>query len=191
MICAQKKVNKILSILKKYGDNRCCKRCTILSHSFQSGLLAVGKDLDDEMILTAFLHDIGHVCSSELSFTQHKKIMSNHGSVSANKLGEFFLTELGFSRKITKTVGNIIQAKRYLCLKHPSYYKNLSCHQKEIFDNEGGTMTSSEATEFERNPYFESSLIIRRIDDQANLPDFQITENYWQFFKHILLLHLT
>lgn len=190
MIHAQDKVQRVLSILTKYGADSCCKKCTVLSHSYQTGLLAVGKDYEDELIIAAFLHDIGHLCPLYLSPNQYEK-MSCHGLKGAEKWGQFFLEEIGFSEKITHIVGNIINAKRYLCSKSSNYFHTLSKDQQEIFSNEGGLMSHEEMNTFENDTYFTETVNIRKLDDQANLPYFQITENHQRFFEHILLVHLS
>lgn len=189
MICTQDRVNKVLSILKEYGNDSCCRRCTIVSHSFQAGLLAVGKDYDDELILAAFLHDIGHLYPLILPQNQYEKA-NCHSVKDATKWGQVFLSQLGFSEKISTIVSNMIQAKRYLCYQSPAYFHSLTNIQQEIFTDEGGAMSQAEAIDFEKKPYFNESIAIRKIDDQANLPDFQVTNNYWKFFEYLLLEHL-
>ncbi|MEL6274979.1 MAG: hypothetical protein AAFU03_07745, partial [Bacteroidota bacterium] len=52
---------EILSLFKTFGHIEYGERVTQSSHAVQAGLLAREKEYDNELIIAAFLHDIGHL----------------------------------------------------------------------------------------------------------------------------------
>jgi putative nucleotidyltransferase with HDIG domain len=137
-----------------------------IEHMCQCAQLAEAEGADDETILAAFFHDIGHLCefSTPESGLQH---MDHFGIVDHEKLGSEYLLSKGFSIKIAKMVASHVAAKRYLTFKYPNYYNLLSEASKHTLEHQGGRMTTLEALEFEQDELFQQYLAIRRWDDKA------------------------
>jgi putative nucleotidyltransferase with HDIG domain len=129
----------------------------------QAAALAIKEGYDDEVILAAFFHDIGHICVSR----NKENDMGGFGTKSHEKIGADFLREKGFSERIAKLVENHVQAKRYLTYKQPDYLKNLSEASKKTLELQGGVMNECEAVAFEKDPLFATSIKMRYWDEQA------------------------
>lgn len=181
--------NSILNLLKKYSHLEYGERCSITSHSVQAGLIAKEKNYDDELVLAAFLHDIGHFSPLELNQNQFET-MGDFGIEQHDQWGETYLNDLGFSKRVIAPVKNHVASKRYLCFIHQDYYNELSEASKETLAYQGGVMTQDEAKQFETQPFFHESILIRKIDEEAKENDFKITEQHYNFFKHLIINHL-
>ena len=156
-----------------------------MSHSFQAGCLAKAKGYDDELILAAFLHDIGHLYPLEKAPSDVEN-MGEFGIEAHDLWGAKFLEENGFSERIIATVKNHVASKRYLCAVDQSYHEQLSEASKQTLGYQGGPMSKMEAQVFEKRRFFEDSILIRKLDDEAKGIDFEINETIWSYFKGLL-----
>ena len=90
-----------------------------LEHMVQSAQIAAHNGFDDDVVLAAFLHDIGHICVS--AFPSNS--MDGFGIVDHEKIGADYLRNERFSQKVAKLVESHVAAKRYLTFKYPSIMK--------------------------------------------------------------------
>ena len=149
-----------------------------IEHMCQSAQLAAEAKAEQDVILAAFLHDIGHLCA--VAYPQNK-IDNEHiyGVINHEQLGADFLQSKGFSANIINMVSNHVNAKRYLTYKFPEYFFQLSDASKETLKIQGGQMTLTEAMTFEADAFFNNYIMLRRWDEQAKavykpLPDLKI-----------------
>jgi 2-amino-1-hydroxyethylphosphonate dioxygenase (glycine-forming) len=157
-------VDEIFSLYDKFGnEDYIGEPVSQIEHMSQSAQLAMREGFDDEVILAAFFHDIGHICVMKNTSNN----MGGYGVKSHERIGADFLREKGFPEKVAKLVENHVQAKRYLTFKHPEYYNNLSEASKQTLVYQGGVMTASEAERFEHDPLFEASIRMRHWDELA------------------------
>jgi 2-amino-1-hydroxyethylphosphonate dioxygenase (glycine-forming) len=99
--------------------------------------------------------------------------MGGYGVKSHEKIGADYLRSCGFPERVAKLVENHVQAKRYLTQRYPDYYNRLSEASKKTLEYQGGIMTAKEADEFQSDPLFETSILMRKWDELAketNLP---------------------
>ncbi|MGE3825601.1 MAG: HDIG domain-containing metalloprotein, partial [Bacteroidia bacterium] len=134
-----------------------------IEHASQGVQLAEKEGYDDEVILAAFFHDIGHICAKK----DPKNDMGGYGMLRHERVGANYLRRRGFSEKIAKLIENHVEAKRYLCFKYPDYYKKLSEASKATLEFQGGKMTEEEAQTFENDPLFALSIKMREWDETA------------------------
>jgi 2-amino-1-hydroxyethylphosphonate dioxygenase (glycine-forming) len=161
---AESTVKEIFALYEKYGnEDYIGEPVSQVEHMSQSAQLAMDSGYDDEVVLAAFFHDIGHICVSR----NKENDMGGFGTKSHEKIGADFLREKGFSEKIAQLVENHVQAKRYLTFKYPEYFQNLSEASRKTLELQGGVMTKEEALSFEKNPLFELSIKMRQWDEQA------------------------
>src|SRR5258708_15302381 len=92
------------------GEEYAGEKVTQLEHMVQAAELAEKKGYDEEVILAAFLHDIGHICVS----AQGENEMDGFGIKDHEEIGAEFLQEKGFSKILIRLVESHVQAKRYL-----------------------------------------------------------------------------
>lgn len=163
----------IFSLYERYGDaDYIGEPVSQLEHMCQAALLAEEEGFDEEVILAAFFHDIGHLAE----FVMPVKQMDGVGVVDHEKIGSDYLRENGFSEKICKLVQSHVQAKRYLTFKYPGYYEKLSPASKLTLTHQGGAMGRDEAIEFESDEWYSLYIKLREWDDKAKeinkpLPD--------------------
>ncbi len=185
----QETVDSIIALYMHYGsEDYIGEPVSQIEHMCQCAQLAEANGADDETVLAAFFHDIGHLC--EFAFPQAGlDHMDNFGIVDHEKLGSFFLLDKGFSGNIAKMVASHVAAKRYLTYKFPAYYDVLSDASKKTLEHQGGRMTEAEAMVFEQDPLFHSFIAIRRWDDMAKeqhkpLPPLE-------YFRQLMIAHLS
>jgi 2-amino-1-hydroxyethylphosphonate dioxygenase (glycine-forming) len=155
---------------------------SILEHSLQAAQMAENEGFDNEVILAALFHDIGH-------FLPNQNEMKGLGHISHEVVGANFLYKNGFSKRIALLVRNHVEAKRYLTFKFPDYYEKLSEASKKTLEFQGGKMTIEAATEFEKMPMFELFLKMRTWDDLAKETDF--TYPSIEKYKEMATQHLS
>lgn len=176
-------VNEIFSLYEKYGAGEYAgEKVTQLQHMVQAGELAKNAGYDDEVILAAFLHDIGHILESE-----HEQ-MDGFGTVDHEKVGADFLRERGFSERLARLVENHVSAKRYLTLKNPAYYEGLSEASKKTLEYQGGRMTEAEAAAFESDELFKEFIDMRFWDEQAKIEDMPLASI--EYYKNLMIKYL-
>ena len=93
--------------------------------------------------------------------------MNGYGTIRHEQIGADFLRKKGFPERVALLVEYHVEAKRYLTHKFPRYYDDLSEASKKTLEFQGGKMTAREAISFEKDPLFETSLQMRKWDEQA------------------------
>ncbi len=180
--------DEIIALYQNYGnEDYIGEPVSQIEHMCQCAQLAAENGSDDETILAAFFHDIGHLCEfdSPDATVNH---MDNFGIVDHEKLGGQFLLSKGFSENIAKMVASHVNAKRYLTYKFPEYYNALSEASKITLIHQGGQMEEPEATAFEADPLAERYIALRRWDEQAKVEKkpLPLLEDYRQMMiKHL------
>lgn len=178
--------DRLFKLLKEYGEHQYGEDLSVLSHSFQAGLLARKENCSKELILAGFLHDIGHLLP-----LQKKRLIDDEigewGVVNHEKIGADYLKEMHFSEKIYIPIKNHVATKRYLCAIDSSYFSRLSKASKKTLVYQGGGMSEQEIKAFELTSFFEESVHLRKIDDAAKNPDFEILESHWNYLELLLL----
>ena len=163
-------VHEIFELYQKHGSNEYAgEKVSQLEHMVQASQLASEAGYDDEIVLAAFLHDIGHICAASY-ITED---MNGFGVMNHEKIGANFLRKRGFSERIARLVENHVSAKRYLTFKHPEYYEGLSEASRKTLEFQGGRMNPDEAILFEQDELFEEFIAMRCWDELAkeeNLP---------------------
>lgn len=136
-----------------------------LEHMSQAAELALAEGADDELVLAAFCHDIGHFCTPSADHIS----MAGLGRVGHEHVGAHWLRQRGFPDRLCGLVARHVEAKRYLCLREAGYLGRLSPASCQTLAWQGGPMSDTEANAFERDPLFEDSLRLRRWDEAAKM----------------------
>jgi len=178
--------DEIIELYKTHGGNEYAgEKVTQLQHMLQAAELARQGGYDDEMILAAFLHDIGHICVAAYV----NNTMGNFGIVNHEKIGAQFLRKRGFAERIARLVENHVAAKRYLTFKHPEYFEGLSEASKKTLEFQGGMMNPDEAILFEQDELFENFISMRRWDEMAKEENLFINDSL-TYYHQLLVIHL-
>jgi phosphonate degradation associated HDIG domain protein len=132
-----------------------------LKHAWQCQQLAARHNASEPLQLAAFLHDIGHLFSSQQDTPTLRGHNDHHET-----LGSIALSQL-FSKDVTRPIALHVQAKRYLVATDESYKSKLSADSVRSLELQGGPMTASECEQFIGKPYADDAIALRRWDEQA------------------------
>lgn len=161
-----KTIDEILSLYRRFGgEDYIGEPVSQIEHMCQCAQLAEVGGFDNEVILAAFFHDIGHLLEHVMPAGQ----MDGFGVVDHEKLGAEYLRQKGFSGRICKLIASHVQAKRYLTHKYPEYFDQLSVASKRTLEFQGGVMNKEQAMEFEQDELHPLYIQLRRWDEQAKL----------------------
>ena len=191
---AEKITNEIMDLYAGYGGNEYAgEKVTQLEHMVQAAQLAEEQGFDEEVILAAFLHDIGHISeaakgdeSEEMSASRR---MDGFGIKDHEELGAEFLKGKGFSKKIVRLVESHVEAKRYLTATDPAYYAELSEASKKTLEYQGGPMTQEEAEAFKQYPLFPLIIQMRKWDELAKIEHKPLPD--LEHYRGMILHHLS
>lgn len=171
MLSSQSVTNEIFSLFEQFGaDEYAGEKISQLEHMYQAAELASNEGYDEEVILSAFLHDVGHL----LPFEKMEERMVGtdgirYGIMEHEKVGAEWLRSRGVGERMCKLIASHVNAKRYLTLKDPAYYDQLSAASKQTLEHQGGRMSAAEAQAFEADPLFDLYIRMRRWDEAAKV----------------------
>jgi phosphonate degradation associated HDIG domain protein len=158
--------DEIMSYYEQHGGEEYAgEKVTQLEHMVQAAQLAEEQGYDEETVLAAFLHDVGHICEAGHGDNE----MDGFGIKDHEEIGAQYLKGKGFSKKVVRLVESHVEAKRYLTLKDPEYYDQLSDASKKTLEYQGGRMSEEEANAFEHYPLFDLIIKMRKWDEQAKI----------------------
>jgi phosphonate degradation associated HDIG domain protein len=159
-------VNEIFELYDKHGaEEYAGEKVSQLEHMVQAAQLAMEGGYDDEVVLAAFLHDVGHL----LPINDPSESMDGYGMMDHEKVGAEYLLKVGFSERMCRLIASHVNAKRYLTWKYPEYYNQLSGASKKTLEYQGGRMEEKEALAFEADPLFDLYIQMRRWDEAAKI----------------------
>lgn len=160
----QATVDEVFALYERFGDEDYIgEPVSQLEHMSQAAALAKAEGFDDEVVLAAFFHDIGHLCAD----ASEAGSMDGMGNIDHEKLGADYLLARGFSTRLAALVQGHVIAKRYLTYKYPGYYNKLSPASKTTLEFQGSMMNPDEAAKFEQDENAELIIRLRYWDDQA------------------------
>nr|MBC7612062.1 HDIG domain-containing protein [Pseudopedobacter sp.] len=178
-------VNEIFDLYQRFGDEDYIgEPVSQIEHMSQAAALAMQAGYDDEVILAAFFHDLGHLVDAD----GKQEKMERFGVANHEDLGAQFLLKRGFSKRIAQLVKSHVEAKRYLTYKFPEYRDKLSEASKMTLEYQGGMMTKEEAEEFENHPDKDLMILMRTWDDEAKFTNRQLID--FDILKQKAIKHL-
>jgi len=176
----------IFDLYQVYGGQEYAgEKLSQLEHMSQAAQLAIEDKQDDEVVLAAFFHDIGHL----LPVHDEYESMDGFGVTDHEKLGAYYLEGLGFSDRLCKLIASHVNAKRYLTYRYPDYYQKLSEASKVTLEYQGGRMTEEESKEFEADPLFDLYIKMRKWDEAAKIEHIPLPG--LDYFKKLTMKHLS
>lgn len=179
-------VNEIMRLFELHGnEDYDGEPVSQASHMTQCAMLAMEQGWDMELILGAFLHDIGHLLRHE----QATEAMGTYGVANHEGIGAAYLRARGFSERICAAVEQHVAAKRYLVATDAAYQVKLSPASVQTLQWQGGPMTAEEIRQFEQHPYFHDIIRVRLWDEDAK--DRNTTLLPLSFFRNMIQEYLT
>ncbi|MNJ20762.1 phosphonate degradation HD-domain oxygenase [Pseudomonas sp. JV241A] len=171
MPSAEQIVSEVFALYQQHGhEDYIGEPVSQLEHMSQAAQLALAEGYDDEVVLAAFFHDIGHICGGA------EGDMGGYGAVSHERVGANYLRRCGFSERLARLVEYHVEAKRYLTLRQPGYYQRLSEASRRTLEYQGGVMIEAEADAFEQDPLCAVSLRMRQWDELAKEMDVPVID---------------
>lgn len=137
---------------------------TQLEHALQCAHLAHAAGAEENVVLAALLHDIGHLVAEG----------DEWGNPDHDQLGAAYLESLGYGGTLIELVAQHVQAKRYLTATNPEYLARLSPASRQTLKLQGGPMTPEEAGDFAKHPLFRDALRLRAWDEAAKVPGLSV-----------------
>jgi 2-amino-1-hydroxyethylphosphonate dioxygenase (glycine-forming) len=176
---------KIKELFEKYGSyDYIGENVSQLEHSIQCAMMAEKETNDNEVIIAALLHDIGHLISIEHNLEQ----IGTYGAHQHEIIGYNFAIKYGLGTKIAHLIKSHVITKRYLVSINDKYYNNLSNASKKTLEFQGGKLNNSEIELFKNDPYYDINIKIRNYDDKAKLQNIKLTplEYYLEMVDEII-----
>lgn len=157
-------IDSFLALLENAQSEYFGEPVTQLEHALQCAWLARAAGADDEMVIAALLHDIGHLIVEGGVL----------GSPDHDQEGAAYLRRFGFSDRVLELVAGHVQAKRYLTATNPDYFARLSDVSKQTLIDQGGPMSPVECEAFAQDPLLTDKLRLRSWDERAKLPNLEV-----------------
>lgn len=110
------------------------------------------------------MHNIGHLINESARSSIKHGIDAEHEEKAVE-----FLTPW-FGNDVLCPIRWHVDAKRYLTATDPEYFSLLSEGSIKSLEVQGGPFPEEEVLEFEKIPYFEDAVKLRRGDEQAKSP---------------------
>jgi phosphonate degradation associated HDIG domain protein len=135
-------------------------------HAMQCAHLAEKAGEEDTTVVTAMLHDLGHLLVD-------KRVSANDETQERDDLHQHiaipFLRGL-LPDAVIEPIRMHVDAKRYLCSTEPSYWASLSPASKRSLELQGGVYTQDQCKDFIAQPFADVAVRLRRYDDLAKEP---------------------
>jgi phosphonate degradation associated HDIG domain protein len=142
---------------------------TQLQHALQSAELAERAGAAGELVLAAFLHDLGHLINDQGETPTLRGIDDRHEYVALP-----FLRDL-YGEAVLQPIRLHVEAKRYLCARGDGrvsgseYWTALSADSKRSLELQGGIFTAAQADAFICQPHAADAVQLRLWDDLAKV----------------------
>lgn len=143
---------------------------TQLQHALQTAYFIAKDGASDTLIAAALLHDYGHVMDGAEDDLNSRDVDGKHEEVGAKFLAQYFVPA------VTEPGRLHVAAKRYLCAVDEDYFGQLSPVSVRSLELQGGAFTPAQVQAFERNPFHQDAVRLRRCDELGKDPDLNTPE---------------
>ncbi len=147
--------DELAALMADRGQRNYGEKITIAEHSLITAAAAEAQGGSDTLIAACLLHDVGHW----LDEPDDDYGIHSHGDTGGDWVA------CRFPEAVAEPVRLHVEAKRYLCSRHPEYHDRLSPASQYTLTQQGGPMTAAEAAEFESRPYADDAVQLRRWED--------------------------
>jgi [1-hydroxy-2-(trimethylamino)ethyl]phosphonate dioxygenase len=134
---------------------------SMTEHALQTAHAAQLECAPAPLVVAALLHDVGHLVEDVPDDIADWTVDARHEEVGARWLA------LRFGPEVHQPVRLHVPAKRYLCAVDPHYVARLSPASVRTLELQGGPMSPAEAAAFEKEPFFQEAVRVRRWDDEG------------------------
>jgi [1-hydroxy-2-(trimethylamino)ethyl]phosphonate dioxygenase len=149
----------VVGLLAGPGQRPYGESVSQLSHALQCAARARHDRADDELLVAALLHDVGHLVHGLA-----EEPGRHHGSEGAALVRPFVPS------RVSWLIDRHVVAKRYLCTVDARYLDELSPASRHSYLAQGERLALDEQLALETHPWFGDALRLRRWDDAAKIP---------------------
>ena len=156
-------MNIIDQIISSYLNSKLLyigEKISMTEHMIQTAMLAEKANCSSNLICSSLLHDYGHFILKNPDNLVNKEKDGKHEDLGFKFLNKYFIKD------VVGPIKHHVKAKKYLA-RDKKYYNTLSEASKISLKLQGGIMSNNEAKEFESNEFFESSIKLRKFDENA------------------------
>lgn len=142
--------------------------------------------VQDAIIVSALLHDIGHYTSEFPADAADQGIDNLHDKAGARVIAQWF------PQLVIDCIRYHVDAKRYLCAVELAYHADLSDASRLSLKLQGGPMAKEEVLKFSAMKNLAAILQVRRWDDQAKNPDMETPpfSHYRNVLERVVAVHM-
>ena len=159
-------VSHVLECFRLRGHSEYGKEAvTQIEHALQAAYAAEQAGGSSQFVAACLLHDVGHLLHDLPEDAPDNEIDDQHEQLGAAWLTEYFVPE------VVEPIRLHVAAKRYLCAVDEEYFSKLSPPSVQSLALQGGPMSKTQAAHFESHPHFAAAIQLRRLDDQAKIPN--------------------
>jgi len=163
--------NEVLALYRQRGGSLYGgEAVTQLQHALQAATFAEREGAEPSLISAALLHDVGHLLHDLPDDAPDQGVDDRHETLAAAWLVQ------RFPPPVVAPVAMHVAAKRYLCAADREYLSQLSEPSIQSLALQGGAMTLAEMKAFEKRPFFQDAVRLRRWDDAAKVVDLATPE---------------
>ena len=163
-------MNVIYKIISNFINNKSLymgEKVTMSEHMIQSAMLAEKAKSNKSLVCACLLHDYGHFILDEPNDLVIKKLDGKHEEIGYQYLQKFF------KKEVVEPIKYHVLAKRYL-VRNKRYYNHLSNASKVSLKLQGGVLNKKQSEEFEKMPYFNNAIKLRKFDELAKKDNIKI-----------------
>lgn len=157
-------VEEIELLYSRWGTHNYDERLSQSEHAVQCAQFAIENGADNELVVAALLHDVGHI----LTLEQKVGSVNLDTNDSHEATGAAYLAP-NFSSHVTAPIALHVEAKRYLCTVESDYFASLSAGSVRSLELQGGLMTKAEVERFENHPAAQRAIALRRWDEAGKI----------------------
>ncbi len=153
-------VDRILEWLDQADTVTYGERCTMRAHSLQTAQVIVEAGGDDDLVVAALLHDVGHLMGDAGDWG-----LPDHAEVAARWLAPWL------PATIVDPIRLHVAAKRHLVAVDPHYAAALSEASTVTLGQQGGPFDAEASNAFLTEPHAARAIMLRRADDSGKVAD--------------------
>ena len=151
-------VDVVIALLEAGAEVTYGERVTMLEHALQTAAVALAEGGDDDLVLAALLHDLGHVLGDAGAWG-----LPTHAEVGARALQPLL------APAVVEPIRLHVDAKRWLVATDETYEAQLSEASVASLAEQGGPFDDAEAAAFDAVPGAARGVALRRWDDDGKV----------------------